>query len=61
MASRIRRGDQQRCRGEGKTYTKRLGRHEHRVVAEAVIGRPLQPGEVVRHIDATRKTMIQAI
>lgn len=55
MESRIRRGDQQRGRGEGKTYTKRLGRHEHRVVAEEVIGRPLQPGEVVHHIDGNKK------
>ena len=43
MESRIRRGDQQRDRGDGKTYTKRLGRHEHRVIAKEKIGRPLQP------------------
>lgn len=37
--------------GEGKTYVKRYGRHEHRVVAEQMLGRPLTSEEVVHHID----------
>ena len=40
---------------ERKTYTKRFGRHEHRIVAEEKIGRPLKPGEVVHHIDGNKQ------
>ena len=56
-ASRLsasRRGDAQRGRGDGKTYRKRDGRHEHRVVAEQTLGRPLVPGEIVHHIDGDK-------
>ena len=42
-------------RGEGKTYTKRLGKHEHRLVAEEKLGRPLRKEEVVHHIDGDYK------
>jgi hypothetical protein len=41
--------------GEGKTYRKLNGRHEHRVVAERMLGRPLRPGEVVHHIDEDKR------
>lgn len=53
--SAVIRGDKQRGRGAGKTYRKRNGRHEHRVVAEESIGRPLAPNEVVHHADGDKQ------
>lgn len=41
--------------GEGKTYAKNYGRHEHRVVAELLLERSLMPGEVVHHIDGNKR------
>lgn len=51
LSARIKSGNKQRGRGDGKTYIKFLGRHLHRVVAEKMIGRDLKPGEVVHHLD----------
>ena len=42
--------------GKGeKTYNKFLGRHEHRVVAERMLGRKLKKNEVVHHIDLNKQ------
>lgn len=42
-------------KGEGKSYPKVYGRHEHRINAEKLIGRPLREGEVVHHIDRDKR------
>lgn len=47
--------DARRGRGAGKSYVKRGGRHEHRVVAEEQLGRPLGPGEIVHHEDENKR------
>ena len=41
--------------GEGATYAKLYGRHEHRVVAERMLGRKLRPTEVVHHINGDKR------
>lgn len=42
-------------RGAGKTYRKDHGRHEHRVVAERMLGRALHPGEIVHHLNGDKR------
>lgn len=50
------RGDVLRDRGACvNTYRKRNSRHEHRVVAERMLGRPLLRGEIVHHIDRNKR------
>lgn len=41
--------------GEGKTYTKYYGSHEHRIVAEMILGRKLKLGEIVHHVDGNKR------
>jgi hypothetical protein len=42
-------------RGEQKGYGKFLGRLEHRVVIENIIGRELKPDEIVHHINKKKR------
>lgn len=43
-------------RRENRTSYPKVGaRHEHRVVAERMLGRPLRPGEVVHHRDGDKQ------
>ena len=41
--------------GSKDTYRKKHGRHEHRAVAEQILGRPLMDGEVVHHINRDKR------
>jgi hypothetical protein len=36
-------------------YRKVNGKHEHRTVAEKMLGRPLAPGEIVHHINEDKR------
>lgn len=50
----MRCGDVLRFNGQGIAYVKQNGRHQHRIVAEQMLGRPLVKGEVVHHIDGDK-------
>jgi hypothetical protein len=47
--ARFNDGSALRDTGRGVGYRKRNGRHEHRIVAEGMLGRKLRKGEIVHH------------
>ena len=50
----IHRGNILRRTGSRSGYIKFNGRHEHRIVAERMLGRPLQSFEIVHHINGDK-------
>jgi hypothetical protein len=49
------RGAQLKEASSGEGYVTVNGSHEHRAVAEEVLGRKLEPGEVVHHEDCNKQ------
>lgn len=47
----VREGHLRRNTGNEHCYPKIMGMHEHRILAEEILGRPLKKGEIVHHKD----------
>lgn len=52
---RERQTDSLRGKGNKKSYIKRNGKHEHRLIAEKILGRQLESYEIIHHIDGNKQ------
>ena len=52
---RERQANSLRGKGNKKSYIKRNGKHEHRLIAEKMLGRQLESYEIIHHIDGNKQ------
>jgi hypothetical protein len=52
---KIARSRSRKIKDTSTSYRKYFGRHEHRVVMERILGRPLRSDEVVHHVDGNKR------